>query len=93
MTKKEFEQANKDEIVVIDIREPEELIMLPSIPGAVNIPMGQILQAVENGELPKDKMIVTVCRSGGRCFVVNDELAARGYNVDYLEGGLVGYKQ
>ncbi|MCA9361764.1 rhodanese-like domain-containing protein [Candidatus Kaiserbacteria bacterium] len=88
MTKDELQNATAEEVFVVDIREAEELLMQPPIPQATHIPMGQIIREAEDGNLPKDKMIVTVCRSGGRCQVTNQELAALGYETDYLEGGM-----
>ena len=89
MTKDELLKSAQDQILIVDIREEEELRSHPSIPGAVHIPMGKIIREAEDGRLPQDKKIVTVCRSGGRCQMVNHELAIRGYDVDWLEGGML----
>lgn len=52
-------------VQVIDVREPVEFDgPLGHIPGARLIPLGSLTQAVQH--LPKDKPIVTVCRSGAR---------------------------
>lgn len=91
MKKEELENIDFNKVLLIDIREDEELLEMPSIEGAAHIPMGKIIKEAEDGNLPKDKKIVTVCRSGGRCQIVNTELAALGYEVDFLEGGMSNY--
>jgi rhodanese-related sulfurtransferase len=90
MTIDELQNADRSKVLLVDIRERDEVVVHPGLPGSVNIPMSEILQTVEAGKLPMDKKIVTICRSGGRCFVVNSELTARGYDTDMLEGGLIG---
>jgi sulfur dioxygenase len=91
MTKEELLKTGGDKILIVDIREEEELVTSPSIPGAVHIPMGKIIREAEDGRLPHDKKIVTVCRSGGRCQMVNHELRELGYDVDWLEGGMMSW--
>lgn len=92
MTREEFKKrAAAGEVVLIDIREPFELTLAPNPAGAINIPMSRLAAAEAAGELPKDKLIVTLCQSGGRCFPVNEYLSARGYRVDAIDGGLVGW--
>lgn len=93
MKKEEFlvkEQAGT--AVLIDIREPMELAALPTVPSARNIPMSQLVAVEAQGELPKDKLIVTICYSGGRCGAVNGYLASRGYHVDQIDGGMLGWE-
>ncbi len=89
MTSKELQSLQEaGEVVVVDIREPMELAMEPSLPGSINIPMSQLAAAEASGALPKDKTIVTVCASGARCVPVTAYLQQRGYRADYLEGGM-----
>ncbi len=77
------------EVMVVDIREPMELAMEPALPGSVNIPISQLVAAEAAGALSKDKKIVTICASGSRCVPVTEFLKQKGYQVDYLEGGLI----
>lgn len=88
MTKDELKNIDTEKVLLIDIREDEEIRELPSISGATHIPMGKIIKEAEDGNLPKDKMIVTICRSGGRCGIVNKTLSEMGYQMDVLEGGM-----
>lgn len=91
MTKDDILNVKSDKVMLVDIREGDELEEMPSIDGASHIPMGKIIKAAEDGQLPKDKKIVTICRSGGRCKVVNRALADLGYEVDLLEGGMTAF--
>lgn len=89
MTKEEFETLqNNDDVLVIDIREPEELEAVPTVEGATNIPMGKVFTEAFKGNIPKDKKIVSVCMTGGRCRVLSKHLNERGFDADFLEGGL-----
>ena len=47
---------------LLDVREPVELAV-EQAPGAVNIPLGQLRARL--GELPRDREILVICRSGG----------------------------
>lgn len=89
MTKEELKQTNPDSILLVDIREMAELLLLPALPNAIHIPMKTLVLEAEKGTLPKDKKIVTVCRSGARCIPTNRILTAHGYSADLLEGGMV----
>ena len=45
------------DVVLLDVREPEELEAFGTRPGYINIPVGQLEQRLS--ELPKDKTILT----------------------------------
>ena len=53
---------------VLDVREPFELAV-ENFPGAVNIPLGQLRSRLN--ELPKDKEIFVLCRSGSTSILCN----------------------
>lgn len=65
----EEKMMNDRDIVLLDVREPEEFA-LNHIPGAINIPLGD----VENraSELDKEKDMYIICRTGNR-----SDMAAR----------------
>jgi adenylyltransferase/sulfurtransferase len=79
--------AGGEEIVLIDVREPYEW-NAGHIEGAVHIPMNQVPQRL--AEIPKDKEVVMICRSGGRSGHVQQHLlGAQGYSkVKNLVGGM-----
>ncbi|MCC7522595.1 rhodanese-like domain-containing protein [Candidatus Uhrbacteria bacterium] len=79
---------NHEDVLILDVREHEEASGGESIPGSKNVPMGQVFVEASKGQLPKDKKIVTVCKSGTRCEIVARELKQKGYDIEYLEGGI-----
>ena len=45
-------------VFFLDVREPDEIRKLGSVPGYVNIPLGELEKRLK--EVPKDKLIVTL---------------------------------
>lgn len=70
---------------VLDVREPWE-VAEGAIQGAVNIPLG--LLGERAGEVPRDRKIVVVCRSGNRSRAATDALDRAGWNAHNLKGGM-----
>ncbi|HEU5315154.1 MAG TPA: MBL fold metallo-hydrolase [Chloroflexota bacterium] len=56
-------ERNLESAVLIDVREPEEYAQ-GHVPGAVNVPQAELATRID--ELPRDREILTICRSGGR---------------------------
>jgi len=77
---------------VLDVREPDEFTgPLGHIKGATLIPLGQL--AARASEVPKDKPIVAVCRSGGRSAQATNILAKAGFDkVANLAGGMLRWR-
>ena len=71
--------------LAVDVREPEEW-EAGHVDGSLWIPLGE-LQA-RAGELPRDRPLVIVCRSGARSGYAADALVAAGYDASNLSGGL-----
>jgi rhodanese-related sulfurtransferase len=67
----------KGEVVVLDVREPKELDETGTVKGAIHIPLGQLESRL--GELPKDKVILTACRGGGRASRALTLLESKGF--------------
>jgi rhodanese-related sulfurtransferase len=75
-----------DELVVLDVREPEE-VALASFPAAMHIPMGDIPSRMT--ELDPDVEWVIVCHHGIRSAQVAMYLARMGFErVSNLSGGI-----
>ena len=75
-----------DGAFMLDVREPDEWAA-GHIPGATLIPLGQL--ADRFAELPRDRMIVTVCRTGHRAAEARDILLGAGYQaVASMTGGM-----
>jgi rhodanese-related sulfurtransferase len=94
MQKEEFMKTleNGSEILLLDIREADELRDGESIQGAMHMPMGKIFTEIAKDNLPKNKHILVFCRKGGRAGIVVAELQKRGFNIDGLDGGLNGLR-
>ena len=75
-----------EQIVVIDVREPEEFAR-GKIPGAYTIPRG-VLEMQVDGRLPLESTVVLYCGAGGRSALAAKSLADMGYEkVENLQGG------
>ena len=71
---------------LLDVREPMELAV-ENVPGAVNIPLGQLRARL--GELPRDREIHVVCRSGQRAYYATRILLQNGFNAKNVSGGML----
>ena len=71
---------------VLDVRQPEEWAA-GHIPNATLIPLGDLPARV--AEVPKDRQVVVVCRSGNRSATGRDVLLGAGYpSVTSMAGGM-----
>lgn len=75
---------------IIDVREDIELRETGTIKGAVHIPMMSVPNKIN--EIPKDREIYILCRSGRRSYDVSAYLCELGYDVVNLAGGIIEYK-
>lgn len=85
-------QTRGENLLLLDIREPAELSEIPMMENAHHMPMGKVFTEAAQGHLPKDKKIVTICKTGGRCEIVARELSEKGYDIDVLEGGMQAWE-
>ena len=74
---------------VIDVREPDEH-ELGAIPGAVNIPLGQLRSRLN--ELDKTRPVVTCCQVGLRGYLAERILKQNGFRAANLSGGWLAWK-
>ena len=75
---------------VVDVREPREFHQ-GHIPGSISLPLGEIL--THPLELPHDRPIVLVCRSGRRSARAAATLTLHGYgDVRILAGGILSWE-
>jgi rhodanese-related sulfurtransferase len=86
------EQAGQGNVLLLDVRERDEYEAGEKIEGAQNMPMGRVFVEAKKGTLPKDRKIVTICQTGGRCEIVARELKQKGYDIEYLEGGIEAWR-
>ena len=82
---------SRDDVLLLDVREDSEYAE-GHIPGAVLVPLGQIPDRLS--EIPKDKTVVAVCRSGNRSNQATEFLRQQGFdNVHNMTGGMNSWSQ
>ena len=80
-----------EDFLLVDVREPAEYEIV-SIPGAVLIPKGEILNGSALAQLPQDKEIVLHCKSGVRSAEALAALKAAGLkNSVHVQGGVLAW--
>ena len=83
------ELDNGADLFLVDVREADEL-EISALPDIVHIPLGEIGDRFE--EIPKDKDVVVICRSGGRSGKTTEFLLGQGYTrVRNMATGMNGY--
>jgi rhodanese-related sulfurtransferase len=90
-------------VVVVDVREAEDLAATGVIPGAVNIPLGMLPLRADT-ELPENLRdprlqdrstpVITTCGGGGQAALAAKTLKDMGFtNVSMIDGGTRGWKE
>jgi NADPH-dependent 2,4-dienoyl-CoA reductase/sulfur reductase-like enzyme/rhodanese-related sulfurtransferase len=72
--------------VLLDVREPFELAV-EHVPDATHIPLGQLRARLD--ELPRDREILVICRSGQRAHYATRILLQNGFQARNLSGGML----
>lgn len=82
-------QTNESSIHLVDVRRDDELVgELGKIAGVQHIVLDSLMSRLQ--ELPEDKSIVFVCRSGGRSARAASIAAEGGFtNIYNLRGGML----
>lgn len=81
---------NGEGLLLLDVREAEELAQLPGIPGALHIPMGDVPGRTH--EIDPDAEIVVLCARGQRSASVAKFLRERDFErARSLAGGLFSW--
>lgn len=79
-------------LLLIDVSTPEELIdPLGKIPQSRNVPFQELEKNPE--QLPRDKTLVLICRSGHRSLKAAGLLAEHGYVVYSVTGGMQAWRK
>ncbi len=71
--------------LLLDVREHDEW-RAGHAPQAVHVPLGELLARLD--ELPRDRPIAIVCRVGSRSGQATEYLAADGWQVRNVAGGM-----
>jgi rhodanese-related sulfurtransferase len=84
--------TEEDPPLVVDVRMPEEYAQDGHIAGSRLLPLPVLLQ--RSNELPQDREIVFVCRSGSRSGIACEQLAGAGFeNTINMVGGMIDWKR
>lgn len=94
------DELSKGDVILIDIRESEELKQNGKIAGSVHAPRG-MLEFYADSSLPyhkpefdKNKRIILHCASGGRSALATATLKQMGYkNIAHLDGGIKAWNE
>lgn len=94
------ELATRHDLVLIDVREEDEITLHGSIRGSVWAPRGMIefwadpLSPDHRDEFARDRRLVLYCANGNRSALAAETLARLGYrNVAQLDGGLRAWRR
>lgn len=74
--------------ILLDVREKHET-RTGYISGAKLIPLAQLDSRMK--DLPKDREIICVCRSGNRSRTAAKKLIAAGYSASNMKGGMLAW--
>jgi len=82
-----------NDLVVVDVREQYEYCdVVGHIPGALNYPLTSGVLEARYEELPKDKPVLVVCRSGGRSNAAANFLDSKDFSMVYdMMGGMTAW--
>lgn len=83
---------NNGDLILVDVRTPGEYEYDGRIPRSQLIPLSMLASSLD--QLPKDKPIVCICRSGNRSHTACEHLAVNGFSDIYnLAGGIMGWRR
>ena len=83
-------ERRSPDAVVLDVREPEEYTH-GHVPGAINLPQAELASRLE--ELPPDRPLLTICRSGSRSLRTAQFLKQAGFDrVVSVKGGTEAWR-
>lgn len=84
--------ARGEDLVILDVRSPEEFAA-GHVPGAINIPHGEMGDRLEEIAALGNLEIVLYCRSGRRAGIAADVLRGAGYErLLHLDGDMLGWQ-
>jgi rhodanese-related sulfurtransferase len=81
--------ANAGKLVLVDVREPAE-VAEAAVPGARHIPLGQLV--ARSGQLPADRRIAFICRSGNRSRTATKAALDAGLDAVNVKGGVTAWR-
>jgi rhodanese-related sulfurtransferase len=92
-------ELDRDDVVVIDLREEDERSSQGTIPGALHVPRGLLEFSADpslpshRNELDPERRVVLYCKSGGRSALAAATLQEMGFrDVAHLDGGFESWR-
>ena len=85
----DFAALDQKAITVVDVREKDEVLVHP-IEGAYNVPFSSFPNGLD--EIPNDKPVYVICRTGDWSEQVAEILADRGYDAANVAGGFAALR-
>lgn len=77
-----------DAVEILDVRQPEEYRQAHVEPSRL-IPLGEL--GSRSAELDPSRTVLTLCRSGRRSEMAAQQLAAKGFRVRNIVGGILAW--
>jgi len=77
-----------DQAYLVDVREPDEWLA-GHVPGALHIPLGALGE--QCGQIPRDREVYVICRSGVRSARAVQALNAAGWLALNVSDGMQGW--
>lgn len=80
----EIDMLQESGALIVDVREQEEIDELGMIEGAIHMPLDTLRCSMN--QLPRDRKIITYCRSGARSYNAERILNEAGFDVSNFDG-------
>jgi rhodanese-related sulfurtransferase len=84
----ELARRHAEGAFVLDVRQPDEY-EAGHVPGAVLVPLDQL--EARQSELPADRPLLVICKSGGRSAAAVMALTGAGYDATNVAGGTMAW--
>ncbi len=86
------EMKSDSTLIILDVRTPQELVgPLGKIESAINIPIQELSNRINELDTYKENNIAVICRSGNRSVFGTKILLENGYNATNVLGGMKDY--
>ena len=82
--------STDDTSLLLDVREPAEIAAY-AVSDAIHIPLKQLRARLS--ELPRDREIAVICRSGQRAYLATRILLQNGFSAKTLSGGVLAVQE
>jgi rhodanese-related sulfurtransferase len=77
-----------DEVYLLDVREDDEWAA-GHAPGAVHVRLAELNE--RSAEIPRDREVYVICRSGARSAYATQALSGAGWNAINVSDGMTGW--